>query len=134
MQEIYPVNFAGKANSLADDSFTFTITPIGTQNGKITAIRVQDLARGLWFNWDDPPRSWDAAPSCTAGAGKLYVSFYATNVGNVSGNITLSLIETVGGRVLATVVAYAAPGGGVGLEWTGDMPAGNYDLTCQAVP
>lgn len=134
MAQVHPVNFAGTADSLADDSFSFTITPIGSQNGKINAIRVQDRERGLWFNWDDPPRSWDSAPSCTAGVGKLYVAFYAINVGNVSGNLTLTLIETVGGRVLATATAWAAPGLGIGLEWAGDMPAGNYDLTCQAVP
>lgn len=134
MQEMYSVGFAGKADSLADDMFSFTITPIGTQNGKITGIRVQDLARHIWFNWNDPPRSWDSAPSCTAGVGKLYVAFYATNVGNMPGNLTLSLIETLSGRVLGTVVAHASPGEGVGIEWTGDMPAGNYDLTCQATP
>ena len=134
MPKAYSVGFADKVGSLADDSFTFAITPIGSQNGKIKQIVAQDIARGIWFQWNDPARSWDAAPSCTAGVGKLYVGFYVINVGNMPGNMTLSLIETLSGRVLATVVLYADPSGGGGVEWTGDMPAGNYDLTCQVLP
>jgi len=117
-----------------DDSVTFTITPVGAANGKITAIRVQDLVRGLWFNWDDPPRAWDSPPSCTAGVGTLYVAFYATNVGNVSDNITVRLIETLTGVVLAERTFWLGPGDSNGLEWTGNMPDGEYQLTCMAVP
>ena len=119
---------------MADDSVTFTITPVGTANGKITAIRVQDIVRGLWFAWDDPPRAWDSPPSVTAGAGTLYVAFYVRNVGNVSDNVTVSLVEVATGTVLETRTFWLGPGDSNGLEWTGNMPAGDYQLQCVAVP
>jgi hypothetical protein len=132
---VYPLNVAAKpAEAVEDDSVTFAITPIGAANGKIVAIRVQDIDRGLWFNWDDPPRAWDSLPSCTAGVNKLYVAFYVTNVGNLTANITARLVETGTGTVLAERTFSLAPGESNGVEWTGDMPAGEYQLTCSAVP
>ena len=134
MQKMYPVGLAG------DDSVNFSILPIGGTTGKITAVRVQDIQRDIWFNWDNG--IWSTpTPSCAPGAGALYISFGAVNTGAVSGNITLTLKKMELGptgeqyeTILAQVTAYAAPGGLVGLEWTGDMPPNPIFITCYAEP
>ena len=134
MQKMYPVGLAG------DDSVNFSITPVGGTTGKITAIRVQDIQRGIWFNWDNG--AWSTpTPSCAPGAGVLYIAFGAINNGAVSGNITLTLQKMELGptgeqfiTILKQVTAYAAPGVLVGLEWTGDMPPNPIFVTCYAEP
>ena len=116
-----------------DDSVTFTVQPYGNTVGKVSAIRVQDVGRGLWFNWDDPPRAWDASPSCAPGVNKLYIAFYAINVGQVDGNLTLKLVDDTG-ATLATNTVSCAVGAGVGIEWTGTMPSRAYSVQCIVTP
>lgn len=101
--------------------------------GKITAMRVQDIVRGIWFNWDDPPRAWSSPPSCTAGAGTLYVAFYVKNVGTTPGYVLLRLYNQAE-QEIASKSILLDPGQGGGLEWTGDMPSSNYTLRCDAYP
>lgn len=101
--------------------------------GRVVAVRVQDLTTLIWYSWDNG--TWDRVPVCTSGAGKLYVGFWIVSENEIEERwYTLSLIEESTGRVLQSVFGPVLPGEGVGLQWTGDMPAGNYTLTCAVEP
>ena len=105
------------------------IKAVPSTSGKIVAIRVQDISRQLWFNWDYGV--WDTLPSCVPGAGNLYIAFYAENEGS-PGNLTLYLSDNAG--ILNQKVGYADLAGAVGLEWTGNMPTTTYAVSCQVTP
>jgi len=104
--------------------------------GQINAIRVQDIATGKWFNWDN--RGWDTVPIVTPGAGKLYIAFWATNYSD-AGYLTLSVIDDTG-AVLATKTVWAEPwygdiNKGVGIEAPNlTMPGRNYGITLKVTP
>ena len=100
----------------------------GNINGKIIAVRVQDIDRQIWYNWD--VGTWDAPPKCNPGPNKLYVAVWAENLSDADGNITLQLVNTANGTVLAEKTEFVAVGNGVGIEWTGSMPTINFNLTC----
>lgn len=111
------------------DKLTFAVTRTGgIANAKVTAIRVQDIERQIWFNWDS---AWDVLPRCNPGSNKLYVAVWAINQGTVDGNITLQLVNTTDGTVLVTKTELVAVGNGLGIEWTGAMPTVNFNLTCK---
>jgi len=102
--------------------------------GKITAIRVQDIATGIWYNWDNG--SWSTLPICTPGAGNLYVAFWIVNVGDTYDWIDLYLRKGgpgTGEELIAKRV-WLNPGAGGGVEWTGDMPTSELNLTCETYP
>ena len=127
----YPVNINIKQHH--SEGTGFVIYPYGVASGKITAMRVQDLVRGLWFNWDIAT-GWDATPMVTAGPGTLYIAFYTINEGNMPGDLTLTIIDDVA-AVLASKTAYAEPGAGVGAEsGTLDMPTRPYSITLEVTP
>jgi hypothetical protein len=116
------------------DSVTFTITPATVTTGKITAMRIQDMSRQIWFNWNDPARTWDVVPSVVPGTNNLYVALYATNTGaGGSGNMTLTL-KTASGNTLATKTEYVAVGASFGLEYTGNMPNSSLSLSASVTP
>jgi len=110
----------------------------------ITAIRVQDVARDIWYSWDNG--TWDNAggggnnaapgqtPMITPGSGNLYVSFYATH--NYSYTVSMTLyLEDSNGNIIASVVNHLTnPGSGTALEWTGNMPSSPYELTLISYP
>ena len=97
------------------------------------AIRVQDLNRGIWFNWDYITR-WDQSPSCNGGA-PVYVAFWATNIDlQGPGTLTLRLVNVGTGQVLASKSQYVVGGEGVGIEWNGTMPPANFTLRCEVTP
>lgn len=102
--------------------------------GKIIGIRVQDIQRQLWFNWDEG--KWDTEPSCTPGINNLYVAVWAENVGE-GGDLLLTLVDDEE-KVLASKTEHVEPAAdhlvGIGIEWTGTMPDGNYGLTCTVDP
>ncbi len=126
----YEVNFA----QTLGDSVTFAVSPATVTSGKITAIRVQDISRNIWYNWDDPGRTWSSTPSVVPGTNNLYVSFYVTNTGvGSSGSLSLSL-KNQDGTSLATKTASVAPGGSVGLEYTGTMPNAILQLVISVTP
>ena len=111
------------------DSQGFGIQAVETTNGKIIAIRVQDIQRQLWFSWDNGV--WDNPPSCVPGAGNLYIAFYAENQGTV-GSLTLTLSDAI--RILSQKVTVVNQGMSDGLEWTGDMPVTTYNIVCEVTP
>lgn len=116
------------------DSQTININPYGTNaSGKITAIRVQDIARQKWYNWDNG--AWDSSgqPMITPGANNLYLAFYAVNQGTLSGTLTLTL-KNAAGTTLKTQSVQVSGGGNGGLEYTGAMPEAAYSLALAVTP
>ncbi|TSA55549.1 hypothetical protein D4R42_05395 [bacterium] len=98
--------------------------------GKIVAIRVQDIARNLWFNYDNG--MWDKTPEVTAGA-NLYIAAYVGNVGD-AGNLTLRIIDDTG-ATLATKTEYVVAGGVFGDETgTKQMPNRSYGISIPVDP
>lgn len=105
--------------------------------GKVGAIRVQDIARQIWFTWDLATRTWNTPPSCTPGS-NLYVSFWAINQGG-DGNLRLRIIDDAG-NVLADKTVWCAYWNGdinvgVGVETgTKTMPSRPYGITIEVSP
>jgi hypothetical protein len=114
------------------ETMGFTIKAYGTSVGIVQAIRVQDIPRNKWYNWDRPGPWSPSEPEITPGSGTLYIAFYALNNG-VAGNLTLTITDDTG-ATLATKTAYAASGSGVGIEWTGDMPYKDYGISLKVTP
>lgn len=128
-QRPYPLNIQALM-----DIVNFDVTKAqGVAFGKIRAIRVQDIARQKWFNWDNG--TWDETPSCLPGEGNLYIAVYAENLSQ-PGNLLLQLYEIVEGtgRILTDKSEYVAHGAGLGIEWTGNMPANTYNLLAKVIP
>ena len=133
-QVAYPVGLG------ADDSVQFSIVAVGAVTSRIMGVRVQDVARQIWFNWDNGVWS-TPTPSCVPGAGNLYIAFAAENIGEIGGNITLTLekmeLDQYGYpyyTILAQKTVYVDPDTPVGLEWTGDMPPHPLFITCYSDP
>lgn len=138
---LYPV-------MLQFDTQTISVDPYVATAGLITAIRVQDVARDIWYSWDvttqNPQGSWNNAggggknapvgetPRVTPGANNLYVAFYATNMGQ-SGNLTLTL-KNSGNYILQNQTVNVASGASAGIEWTGNMPSASYGLILSVTP
>lgn len=98
--------------------------------GIVRAIRVQDIARQLWFNWDSG--NWGTVPSCQPGTNNLYVAFWIIIDPAYplrTENVTLQLTDDAG-KVLASKSLTMRSDEGAGLEWTGAMPAREYGLSC----
>ena len=116
---------------------------------QITAIRIQDVARNVWYSWDKnsqyPNGYWDnaggtgsnapvgQAPLVTPGSNNLYISFNAVNNGNITGNLTLTIKDAAGNTLSNTVVS-TAPGGNAGAQVTVNMPTTPYSITLSVTP
>ena len=106
MSQLQPLIF----NPLSE-SVTFNINPLLTADGKITAIRVQDIARNVWFNYDNGV--WDQLPEVTVGLGNLYIAASVVNIGG-TGDLILRIIDDQGNLLLQkgdTVVGGDSMGG-----------------------
>jgi hypothetical protein len=125
------------------DQQTVSMAPLGSASGKINGIRIQDVARNIWYGWDNGV--WDNAggggsnappgqtPQITPGAGNLYIAFNSVNNGNVTGTLVLSIQDNSG--ILATnPVLNVPPGGNAGIEFTGNMPSNTYAITLAVTP
>ena len=82
---------------------------------KITAIRVQDIMRSKWFNWNNGV--WDSEPEITAWGG-VYVSFWAVSDLTYVSNPTLQIYHE---GELYEQRKEVQPGAGVGFEWSGGV-------------
>ena len=105
MSQLQPLNFNPLSETVA-----FNITPL-TANGQITTIRVQDIARNVWFNYDNG--SWDQLPAVTVGVGNLYIAAGVVNIGGI-GDLTLRIMDDQGSLLLQkgdTVVEGGTMGG-----------------------
>jgi hypothetical protein len=101
--------------------------------GRVEAIRVQDVERGIWFNWDYISL-WDQLPSCDGG-NPVYVAFWVVNTDLPNpGTLTLQLVNVDTGQVLASKSEYVPDANGVGIEWNGTMPPKAFNLRCKVTP
>jgi hypothetical protein len=134
--------------SIKSDSVGFSISPYAYVSGKLIAIRVQDVARGIWYSWDGSTRTWDKTPVVYVGSKTLYIAAAAVNAGNVAGTLTLTITDdtgkvlgdvTTGGSKSQTVQpwngSYTSPNDYLGYE-TGsiDMPNRSYGITVSVIP
>jgi hypothetical protein len=83
---------------------------------KITAIRVQDVNRGVWYSWDDPARAWNKQPEFRAGTGLIYIAFYAVNTKPAAAKVTLTLYSPIEDKIIARKEEDVNAGAGVGVE------------------
>jgi len=129
--------------TIKSESKGFTISPYTVTSGKILAIRVQDIVRGIWYNWDASTGAWDKTPiSVYVGSKTLYIAAAAVNVGNAAGSLTLTITDDTG-KTLASKTqtvqpwngSYTAPNDYIGVE-TGsiDMPNRSYGITVSVTP
>ena len=121
------------------DAMLFSINPLAPANGKIYAIRVQDIARQIWFNWDrgvgwtrDTTPITEADIYVTVGIDTLYIAAYAVNEGG-GGDLTLQMKADT--ETIAQKTEYVASGAGLGVE-TGTIPMPNrtYDVWIGVAP
>lgn len=112
----------------------FNISPYTFASGIISGIRVQDIPRNIWYNWDRPGPWSPSEPNVTVGSKTLYIAFWAVNQGNVTGTLTLTVKDDTG-ATLATKSVSCAPGAGVGIEAPNlDMPNRTYGITLSVTP
>ena len=113
------------------DTITFSIAAVSVAgNGKINAIRVQDVHTQTWFNWDNG--SWTTAtPTITPGAGHLYIAVWATNLG---GPASFTLNVKKGTTVLVTKTQTLANAESFGVEVTMDMPFTALSISAAVTP
>ena len=115
-------------------SLAFSINPYTAPlvpNGYIEAIRVQDIDRGLDFDYDRST-GWTSTPEVTVGA-NLYIAAYAINGGD--GGTMQLLIRDDAGSYLAAKSEYVAAGGSLGAETgTINMPDRNYGILIMVEP
>ncbi len=116
---------------------TITIKPKGeSTKGRIYAVRIKDIKNqgaGEYFSWDEGKWGANGTPKVEVGTGNIYVAFWATNEG-LDGDLNLQLIDNSTGIAVQIVTGYAELGGGVGLEWTGDMPKDGINFTLKVTP
>lgn len=110
--------------------------------GRITGIRVQDIQRQIWYNWDDPERRWYTLSGstktyvdiiiCNPGANSLYVGFWVV----ASGSAVLYHFTLANGANLLVDNWFTLSNGQThGEEWTGTMPAlKEFNLVCAVAP
>jgi hypothetical protein len=108
-------------------------TPDATDKyAKVTAIRIQDVARHAWYSWDDPTRAFNAMPIVTAGTQNLYVAFWAVNMKPTPQDLVLTLNRMVDGEILADKTFNVPAGQGLGIEYTGNMTTAEALLSVRA--
>lgn len=132
------------------EQLAFTIqTTLATTTGKIGSIRVQDIARNMWYEWDISDRRWYerydleetrtpvSGPRVTPGS-NLYIGLWVINQGQ-DGNLTLTIIDDAG--VTLAVQTFWCPywnnniNIGVGIETgTKTMPSRPYGITVGVSP
>ena len=123
--------------------------PKSFAGSEITAIRIQDVARGVWYSWDKnttyPNGYWDNSgggnnapvgqtPMITPGAGNLYIAFYAVNQYTYSVNMSLYIYDGNYNTLAQNVNVYTAPGKAASIQYTGNMPAGPYTIILLSEP
>jgi hypothetical protein len=118
--------------------------PKSFQGSKITAIRIQDVARNVWYSWDNGV--WDntggtgnnapvgQTPMITPGPNNLYISFYTLNKSHSAVNMSLYIYDGNYNILAQKINIYTAAGSGQGLEYNGLMPSGSYTIILWSEP
>lgn len=110
----------------------FYINPLsgGDGDGQIIAIRVQDVARDVWFNWDNGV--WDTDYIyVTPGAGCLYIAVYVQNQGSPA-NLTLSILKK--GVIIGQQTYYVNTNEYCCIEITTDMDPALVGIELEVTP
>jgi hypothetical protein len=123
--------------------------PKSFQGTEITAIRIQDMARGVWYSWDKnnnyPNGYWDNAggtgsnapvgqtPLITPGY-NLYIAFYALNQSSHAVNMSLYVYDGNYNILAHQSNIYTAAGTSASIQYTGVMPTGSYTIILQSNP
>jgi len=138
LRRVFPL----KVSVHHSDSVNVQIAPYAYTEGILLAIRVQDIPRDLWANWNGQTRTWDTFLDITPGSKTLYIAVAAINAGSVAGSLTLTIVDDTG-KVLATKAftvqpwngSWTAPNDFIGVE-TGsiDMPNRPYSVTISVTP
>jgi hypothetical protein len=124
--------------------------PKSFQGSEITAIRIQDVARDVWYSWDKnstyPNGYWDNSggtgnnapvgetPMITPGPGNLYIAFYSKNLYNMTVNMALFIYDGNYNTIYQQVNILTAAGASAGIQYTTAMPTGAYTLILQSNP
>lgn len=101
------------------DAVTVTVDPAAPTSGKISAIRIQDIARQMWFEYNNGV--WDSPPAVLPGTENLYIGMAAVNEG-ADGELTVE-IKTAG-YSRGTKTEHVISGNMLGLEANGGLPMG----------
>ena len=115
------------------ETMSVTISRYAPAFGVMLAVRVQDIPRGIWHNWDRDV-GWDRTPIVvTPGTGTLYIAAAARQDGS-DGYLTLTITDDIG-NTLVTKTEWVATGSWVGVE-TGsiNMPNRDYVITISVTP
>ena len=112
---------------------------------QITAIRIQDVARDVWYSWD-LNQGWDNAggtgnnapvgqtPMITPGPNNLYIAFYAKNLYNQTVNMSLIIYDGNYNTIYQQLNMLTAAGASEGIQYTTAMPTGAYTLILYSEP
>ncbi|MCJ7632452.1 hypothetical protein MUP77_08680 [Candidatus Bathyarchaeota archaeon] len=119
---------------------SFIITALGNPIGKVWAIRIQDIPRDIWYNWDayigwtttGPVGPGPGEGGVTPGTNTLYIAFWAVN-NSVTGDMRVTIVDDTG-ALLAEKTSWVPQGGAIGIEWTGNMPWRNYGIIIEVTP
>lgn len=150
-EEVFPKNYQPQPIEFnLADALVVNVAAIGSPSGLITVIFVQDLIKNIvykgnvandvitWANnatggtgTNAPPGT---PPSITPGANALYISFTAQNVGAVTGNLTLTIVNAGTGATLAQQVFNTQPGVSSAVNFTGTMPPNPLTLNLSVTP
>jgi hypothetical protein len=105
--------------------------------GEITAIRVQDVSTGQWFEWNTPGKIWNISPTVKVGTGNLYIAAWARNIGDNDPFAPIAstlYIQDDTGVVLAEKSQILWNNEAFGLELTTNMPDRPYGITIIMYP
>jgi hypothetical protein len=124
--------------------------PLSFASSQIIAIRIQDVARDIWYSWDKnsnyPNGYWDNSggsgnnapvgqtPMITPGPGNLYIAFYAVNKNNYAVNMSLYIYDGNWNIISQKLNIYTGAGASADIEYTGPMPTGSYTIILYSVP
>ena len=100
----------------------------------IIAIRIQDVARDVWYSCTGNNAPVGQTPMITPGAGNLYIAFYAVNNYTYSVNMSLYIYDANYNVIAQQVNIYTHAGANAGIEYTGTMPTGTYTIILYSVP
>ena len=124
--------------------------PQSLASSTITALRIQDIARDVWYSWDKnstyPNGYWDNSggggknapvgqtPMVTPGTNTLYIAFFAVNGYSYQVNMTLYIYDANYNILASTVNFPTNPNVAAEVEWTGNMPTTPYEIILYSQP
>jgi len=127
-QKTQPLNFRGLS-----ETGGFSIIPYGEPTGKVASIKVEDVARGLEFNRVDGV--WDSTPTVKVGSKTLIIGVVFINMGNVSGQFDMTMIDDVGAVLGQRLGITLGPGVSTILRpYPIDMPDRVYGINIGVTP